>query len=165
MMTRRIGFLTMLGLFALAPAVAEAQRYSRRGGYVNTPFGPVNMQTMQATGGDPFSALQMQQQMQMMQQQQQMMKYQQQMEKQAQQQKNQPSLTDQSQMYPTGSNVTSVSKKKKKTSSTTAKADPKKAEAKKDESKKDESKKADPSKASKSESTKVTTSPRAGSKP
>lgn len=62
----------------LLPGVATARGY--RNGTVSTPFGSINTNSAayQMSGGDPFAAMQMQQQMMLMQQQQQMLKMEQQ---------------------------------------------------------------------------------------
>src|SRR4051794_31704506 len=70
MMKRAFAALALLSVAAFLPGVAQARGYGRSGGYVNTPFGQFNMQTMAQAGGDPMMAQQLQQQRMMYQQQQ-----------------------------------------------------------------------------------------------
>jgi hypothetical protein len=87
-MKKTIGLLAVLGVIALIPSNAQAQRY--RNGNVNTPFGQFNMNEMMSSGGNPFAAEAMREQRMMMMQQQQMMKMQQQyMQQMAKQKKSQ----------------------------------------------------------------------------
>ncbi len=76
--TRTIAVLAFLSAATLFTGHADARGYGRGGGYVNTPFGTVPMNMMQQSGGNPFVAEQMQEQMMMMRYQQMMMKQQQQ---------------------------------------------------------------------------------------
>jgi len=82
-MRRLLGLALTVSL--VLPGVATARGY--RSGTVNTPFGSVNTNSpaYRMSGGDPFVAAQMQQQMQMMQQQNQMMQQQMKLEQQFQQ--------------------------------------------------------------------------------
>src|SRR5689334_14584939 len=81
MMKRGLATLVLLSLVTFLPGVAQARGYGRSGGYVNTPFGAMNMQTMAQAGGNPMMAQEIQQQQMMYQQQMMMMRQQQQMQK------------------------------------------------------------------------------------
>jgi hypothetical protein len=146
--------LAILCLAALIPSVAHARGYGGSGGYVNTPFGPIPMNTMNMAGGNPFVASDMQQQMMMYQQQQQYMKMQQQYMKQMEQMKKSGQNPNGTMQGSTTGGTTgtrsptltaSSSKKKKKHTSTTSTTTKKASAA---PAKSDKSKEKDTSKAS-----------------
>ena len=72
-MGKLVGF-ALLALAVLAPSVAEAR--GGRGGMIMTPFGAVNTNSpaYRMSGGNPFAAIEIQQEMNMMKAQQQYMK-------------------------------------------------------------------------------------------
>jgi hypothetical protein len=129
-MRRTCRALLVALLAALVPSVALARGYGRSGGYVNTPFGPIPMSTMNMAGGNPLVASDMQQQMMMYQQQQQMMKQYQQYTKQMEQMKKagllNPDGTPKGSTPPAGtgkaSHAFTTTKKKKKHTTTTKSA-------------------------------------------
>ena len=136
LMRRTYTALALLFVVALLPSVAHAGRYGGgNSGYVNTPFGPIPMSTMNQAGGNPFMASDMQQQQMMYQQQMMMMKQQQQyMQQQQKMQKagQNPNGSTQSSTGPTSSTNTnaftsSASKKKKKTNTSTKSSTTKKS--------------------------------------
>ena len=69
----KLAALALLAACLVAPGFAEARGY--RNGTVSTPFGSINTNSpaYQMSGGDPFTAMQIQQYMNMMNQQQKMM--------------------------------------------------------------------------------------------
>src|SRR4051812_45607371 len=75
-MNRSLTAMALLALVTLVPGIAGAKGYSssRGGGYVNTPFGQVPMNTMRMAGGNPFMAQEIQQEQMIYQQQMLMMK-------------------------------------------------------------------------------------------